>query len=162
MFGPPLDYGYAEIVPGLNVGAFPPQSPFDWGADVVVSLTSATACQTVPRNRLLIHVPIIDGEAPPDHVRGLARLVASLLDERALCVRALRSGTGPLAHVRRQGPDRARCEAKDTIQHVRAVGRDRLATFPIEPPTPRGYFRRVALVSPFPFDQPAGSPHMVV
>ncbi len=37
MLTPPPDYDHAEIIPGLYVGAFPPASPFDWGADVVVS-----------------------------------------------------------------------------------------------------------------------------
>jgi hypothetical protein len=121
MLTPPPDYDYAEIVPGLYVGAFPPASPFDWGADVVVALTSAHACQAVPRNKLLIHLPIIEGEAPPDEVRRLARIIASLLtDGRSVFVHCVAGrDRSPMFAARvliEQG-----WEPKDAIQHVRAA-----------------------------------------
>jgi Polymorphic toxin system, DSP-PTPase phosphatase len=120
-FNPPPDYDHAEVIPGLYVGAFPSASPFDWGADVVVSLASAHACQSVPRNKLLIHLPIIEGEAPPDEVRRLARLIASLLDD-GLCVFVhcvAGRDRSPMLCARvliEQG-----LEPRDAIQHVRAA-----------------------------------------
>jgi hypothetical protein len=112
---------FAEIIPGLYVGAFPPASPFDWGADVVISLASAHACQTVPRNKLLMHLPIMEVEAPPDEVRMLARLISSLLDD-GLCVFVhcvAGRDRSPILAARvliKQG-----WEPKDAIQHVRAA-----------------------------------------
>jgi hypothetical protein len=121
MFSPPLDYDHAEIVPGLYVGAFPPASPFDWGADVVVSLASAHACPSVPRNKLLIHLPIIEGEAPPDEVGRMAGVISSLLtDGRCVFVHCVAGrDRSPMFAARvliEQG-----WEPKDAIQHVRAA-----------------------------------------
>jgi len=121
MLTPPPDYDHAEIVPGLYVGAFPPASPFDWGADVVVSLASAHACPSVPRNNLLIHLPNVEGEAPPDEVGSLAEVIASLLgDGRCVFVHCVAGrDRSPMFAARvliEQG-----WEPKDAIQHVRAA-----------------------------------------
>jgi hypothetical protein len=121
MLTPPSDYDHAEVIPCLYVGAFPPASPFDWGADVIVSLASAHACQSGPRNKLLMHLPIIEGEAPPDEVRRLARLIASQLDDgRCVFIHCVagrdRSPTLAARVLIEQG-----WEPKETVQHVRAV-----------------------------------------
>jgi hypothetical protein len=120
-FTPPSDYDHAEVIPGLYVGAFPPASPFDWGADVVVSLASAHACQSVPRNKLLMHLPIIEGKAPPDEVRRLARLIASQLDDgRCVFIHCVAGrDRSPMLAARvliEQG-----WEPKEAVQHVRAA-----------------------------------------
>ena len=73
---------YAEVVPGLFVGAHPePEDPFDLGANVVVCLASGTSVREVPRNGLLIHWPIKDGPVPDQEtLRGVAALIARCLD----------------------------------------------------------------------------------
>jgi hypothetical protein len=81
VFNPPADYSHAEVVPGLYLGGFPPESPFRWGADVVVSLAATHACPVVPHGQLLIHHRIADdGEVTdPYMLRALAGLVAGFL-----------------------------------------------------------------------------------
>jgi hypothetical protein len=121
MLTPPPDYDHAEVIPGLYVGAFPPASPFDWGADVVVSLASAHACQSVPRNKLLMHLPIIEGEAPPDEVRRLARLIASQLDDgRCVFIHCVAGRDRSPMLAARVLIERG-WEPKDAVQRVRAA-----------------------------------------
>jgi protein-tyrosine phosphatase len=77
---------YAEIVPGLFVGAHPePEDPFDLGATVVVCLTSGTSVRSVPRDGVLVHWPIEDGPIPDtETLRGVASLVAACLRSGAV------------------------------------------------------------------------------
>jgi protein-tyrosine phosphatase len=76
---------YAEVTPGLFVGAHPePEDPFDLGANVVVCLASGTSVGEVPRNGLLIHWPIKDGPVPdPETLRGIADLIVRCLGSGA-------------------------------------------------------------------------------
>ena len=72
---------YAEVAPGLFVGAHPePEDPFDLGANVVVCLASGTSVGEVPRDGLLIHWPIKDGPVPDQEtLRGVAHLIVRCL-----------------------------------------------------------------------------------
>ena len=76
---------YAEVTPGLFVGAHPePEDPFDLGANVVVCLASGTSVGEVPRNGLLIHWPIKDEPVPdPETLRGVADLIVRCLGSGA-------------------------------------------------------------------------------
>ena len=76
---------YAEVTPGLFVGAHPePEDPFDLGENVVVCLASGTSVGEVPRNGLLIHWPIKDGPVPhPETLRGIADLIVRCLGSGA-------------------------------------------------------------------------------
>ena len=73
---------FNEVVPGLYIGSHPePEDPFDFGATVVVSLTSGTSARSVPRHGVLIHWPIKDGPIPPPEILDA---VAAFVDT---CVR---------------------------------------------------------------------------
>jgi protein-tyrosine phosphatase len=68
-----------------------------------------------------MHLPIIEGEAPPDEVRRLARLIASQLDDRRCVFIHCVAGRdrSPMLAARvliEQG-----WEPKDAVQHVRAA-----------------------------------------
>ena len=99
---------YAEVTPGLFVGAHPePEDPFDLGANVVVCLTSGTSVRELPRNGLLIHWPIKDGPVPDQEtLRGVADLI----------VRSLGSGASVYLHCQ-AGMNRAVLVAALVLMH---------------------------------------------
>ena len=67
----------SEVIPGLYIGSNPePEDPFVLGANVVVSLVSATSERSIPPNGVLVQWPIKDGPIPvPEVLDSLARFI---------------------------------------------------------------------------------------
>jgi hypothetical protein len=68
-----------------------------------------------------MHLPIIEGEAPPDEVRRLARLIASQLDDgRCVFLHGV-AGPPPSPKLPARVLIEQGWEPKDAVQHVRAA-----------------------------------------
>jgi Dual specificity phosphatase, catalytic domain len=80
---------FVEVIPGLYIGSHPePEDPFDFGADVVVTLATDTSARATPPHGLLIHWSIKDGPIPPpEELDALVTIVhARLLTGAAVFV----------------------------------------------------------------------------
>jgi hypothetical protein len=131
-FIPPSGYDFAEVARSLYVGGAAPGNPFDWGADVVVSLAATHACPVVPKNKLLIHHRMLDDGTvgDPAAVRALAKLLAGLLDDgRSVLIHCVAGrDRSPMLAARiliEQG-----MTPSDAIAHVRSVRQGALGDVP--------------------------------
>jgi protein-tyrosine phosphatase len=120
---------FAEVVPGLFVGAHPePEDPFDLGATVVVCLASGTSVRSVPRDGVLVHWPIEDGPIPdPETLRGVASLIASCLRSGAVVYVHCQAGMNRSALVTARVLMEQGMTAEEAIEAVRERRRGSLS-----------------------------------
>ena len=131
-FDPPSDADWVEISPSFYLGGLPSENPFDWGADVVVSLASSHACPTVPDGKLLIHHPIVDDGVVGDaaSIRRLARLVADLIAEGRVVFVHCFAGRDRSPMLAARVLIEQRMTPADAIAHVRRVRTGALGDVP--------------------------------
>lgn len=119
---------FAEVVPGLYIGAHPePEDPFELGATVVVSLTTGTSARSVPRNGVLIHWPIEDGPIPqPEVLDSLASFIDTTLRVSAAVYVHCQAGMNRSALVVARVLMARGMSAEDAIDLVRERRKDSL------------------------------------
>ena len=120
---------YAEIVPGLFVGAHPePEDPFELGATVVVCLSGHSSVQHVPPRSMFVHWPIKDGPVPPpDSLRNLACLINACLGEGAVVYLHCMAGMNRSVLVAARVLMEQGMTAEEAIEHVRERRRGSLS-----------------------------------
>jgi protein-tyrosine phosphatase len=120
---------YAELAPGLFVGAHPePEDPFDFGATVVVCLASGTSVRAVPRDGVLVHWPIKDGPVPdPRTLRGVAVFIATCLRADAVVYVHCQAGMNRSVLVAALVLMEQGMAADQAIEHVRERRRGSLS-----------------------------------